>query len=137
MSLGTFKSYIFTTLTVLLAICFTSPVIAETMFKVAKRPSRMDRLKQRTEKFTKSQAAKKQKDAATNKEIQAKWEKDNPELAAKLKIFLNGKAPSINYKDIGDSKHSKKYKFEFSTIMMRYGNISPGEHIFSANLVES
>ncbi len=42
----------------------------------------------------------KAKYAAEKKAEQAKWEKENPELAAKLAKFLSGDAPEINYEAI-------------------------------------
>ncbi len=50
--------------------------------------------------YWKEVRAKKQNDAAAKKDAQAKWENENPELATKLKAFLSGKAPSINYEEI-------------------------------------
>jgi hypothetical protein len=44
---------------------------------------------------------------------------------------------SIHYKDIGDSKHSKKYIFEFSIIMITYAEFSTGDLLFSADLEQS
>lgn len=49
---------------------------------------------------------KKQAAAANKKAEQAQWEKDNPELAAKLNEFLSGKAPSINYEEIVQKENS-------------------------------
>nr|HPR33832.1 transketolase [Prolixibacteraceae bacterium] len=41
------------------------------------------------------------KAAAQKKAEQYEWEAKNPELAAKLKAFFSGKAPSIDYKSMG------------------------------------
>jgi transketolase len=40
------------------------------------------------------------KEAAERKAIQAKWAKENPELAAKLEQFLSGKLPELNFAEI-------------------------------------
>lgn len=52
------------------------------------------------EAYWKELRANKQKDAEVKKQAQAQWETQNPELAAKLKRFLNKDAPSINYEEI-------------------------------------
>ena len=51
-------------------------------------------------KFWKEVKTKKQGEAATKKQAQAKWEKSNPILAAKLKKFLSGDVPDINFEEI-------------------------------------
>jgi len=40
------------------------------------------------------------KEASERKAIQAKWAKENPELAAKLEQFLSGKLPELNFAEI-------------------------------------
>jgi transketolase len=40
------------------------------------------------------------KEAAERKAIQAKWAKENPQLAAKLEQFLSGKLPELNFAEI-------------------------------------
>lgn len=50
--------------------------------------------------------AKKQKDADAKRQVQAQWESENPELAAKLKRFLSREAPSINYAEIVQKENS-------------------------------
>lgn len=39
-------------------------------------------------------------EAAARKALQQEWEKNNPELAAKLRAFLSGAAPSVDYTSI-------------------------------------
>jgi transketolase len=48
----------------------------------------------------------KQEAAAAKKAEQAKWEKENPGLAAKLAQFLSGKAPEIDYATIAQKPNS-------------------------------
>ncbi len=43
---------------------------------------------------------KKQQDAAAKKQAQVQWEKNNPVLAAKLRKFLSGTVPAINFEEI-------------------------------------
>lgn len=50
--------------------------------------------------FWKEVKTKKQRESATKKQAQAQWEKSNPVLAAKLKKFLSGDVPSINFEEI-------------------------------------
>ncbi len=50
--------------------------------------------------FYKEAMAEKQAYAAAKKAEQAEWEKQNPELAAKLEQFFSGKAPEIDYEAI-------------------------------------
>jgi transketolase len=42
--------------------------------------------------------------AASKKEEQKKWEAANPALAAKLQLFLSGKAPQLNYEEIAQKE---------------------------------
>lgn len=49
---------------------------------------------------------KKQEAVAAKKEEQARWAKQNPELAAKLEQFLNGKGPEIDYAAIAQKPNS-------------------------------
>jgi len=52
------------------------------------------------ESYWKEVRSNKQKQAAQAKEKQAKWEQQNPELAAKLKQFLSNQAPDIDFESI-------------------------------------
>lgn len=45
------------------------------------------------------------KKAAEKKKVIAEWEKANPEKAAKLKTFLSGKAPAIDYSKIAQKEN--------------------------------
>ncbi len=44
--------------------------------------------------------------ASAKKEVQAKWESENPELAAKLKKFFSGEAPDFDYTTIAQKDNS-------------------------------
>jgi transketolase len=50
--------------------------------------------------------ARKTKDAATRKAAQQTWAKSNPELAAKLALFLSGKFPSLDFEGIAQKPDS-------------------------------
>ena len=52
------------------------------------------------EAYWKEVKTKKQLEAAAKKQAQAQWEKNNPELAVKLKQFLSNEAPAINFEEI-------------------------------------
>ena len=43
---------------------------------------------------------------AEQKKAEAKWRKENPELAAKLDLFLSGQAPEINYASITQKENT-------------------------------
>jgi len=45
------------------------------------------------------------KEAAERKALQAKWAKENPELAAKLEQFLSGKLPELNFAEIAQKEN--------------------------------
>ena len=52
------------------------------------------------EAYWKEVKTKKQLEAAAKKQAQVQWEKNNPELAVKLKQFLSNEAPAINFEEI-------------------------------------
>ena len=52
------------------------------------------------EEFWKEVRTKKQLKATAKKQAQAQWEKNNPVLATKLKKFLSGSVPELNFEEI-------------------------------------
>jgi transketolase len=80
--------------------------------------------------------AKKTEEARKRKKEEEKWEKQNPELAARLKKFLNGKAPEINYEEISH-KEGISTRAASGTILSLYAKKIENMIVASADLSNS
>jgi transketolase len=74
--------------------------------------------------------------AAKKKAEQAEWEKKNPELAAKLKQFLSGTAPKIDYTAIAQKENSAT-RAASSTVLSYYADHVENMIVASADLSNS
>lgn len=79
---------------------------------------------------------KKQAAAAVKKAEQAQWENENPELAAKLNLFLSGKVPEINYEEIVQKANSAT-RAASSTVLSYYADNVENMIVASADLSNS
>ncbi len=78
----------------------------------------------------------KQEAAAAKKAEQAKWESENPELAAKLTQFLSGKAPEIDYAAIAQKPNSAT-RAASSAVLAHYADKVENMIVASADLSNS
>jgi transketolase len=74
--------------------------------------------------------------AKAKKDEQAKWEKANPELAAKYKTFLSGDAPAIDYSAIAH-KENLASRAASANVLAYYAKNVPNMIVASADLSNS
>ena len=80
--------------------------------------------------------ASKRKAVAAKKEVQKKWEAENPQLAAKLKSFLSGKVPAIDYEAIAQ-KENIATRAASSTVLAAFAEQVENMIVASADLSNS
>ena len=78
----------------------------------------------------------KSKLAAEKKTMQQKWEKENPELAAKLHKFLSGEVPQIDYSSISQ-KDDSATRAASSTVLAYFAQAVENMIVASADLSNS
>ena len=78
----------------------------------------------------------KKETVATKKAQEQQWEKDNPELAAKLKAFLNGEPPVINYEEIVQ-KENAATRAASGTVLAYFAEHVENMIVMSADLSNS
>lgn len=80
---------------------------------------------------------KQKKEAAAKKKAeQAKWEKENPELAAKLKKFVSGQVPEIDFTTIAQKENSAT-RAASSTVLSYFADHVENMIVASADLSNS
>lgn len=78
----------------------------------------------------------KKKYAQAKKQEQAEWEKKNPELAAKWKLFWSGKTPEIDYEQIAQKENSAT-RAASGTVLAHYAKTVENMIVASADLSNS
>lgn len=76
------------------------------------------------------------KEASKKKAEQAKWEAENPELAAKLKMFFSNEAPKIDYSKI-EQKPGQATRAASATVLSVYAEQVENMIVSSADLSNS
>jgi transketolase len=88
------------------------------------------------EDYWKEVRSKKQQAVAARKEEQAKWEKANPEMAAKRKRFLSGQTPDIDYESIVQ-KENRATRGASATVLAHFADKVENMIVASADLSNS
>ena len=109
---------------------------AKTILNLGGNPDDPFQIFPEVEEYYKTLLAEKAENAKARKENQAKWEKENPELASKYKDFVTGKVPAFDYAGL-EQKANTATRGASGTVLAHFAEAVENMIVASADLSNS